>query len=70
MKADGVAKHVSRYRDRIKASGIASAVLMSRRELEPVVRQTLEAVVFQKEPRVDVLEWTKRIASEGGAVAS
>ena len=63
------AKHVSRYSDRIEAARRASGILMSRRPLEPVIRQTLESIVFQLDARVDVLDWVKRIESEGGAVA-
>jgi hypothetical protein len=58
------ARHLSSYSDRLAAAQIASALLMSRRPFEPVIRQALEEVVFQREPRLDVLAWVTKIQRE------
>lgn len=57
-------KHLSKYADRLAAAQIASQLLISKRPFEPVVRQALEDVVFQRDPRLDVLEWVKKIEQE------
>lgn len=60
----GGAKHLSKYSDRLAAASIASRLLISKRAFEPVVRQALEDVMFQREPRLDVLAWVKKIERE------
>jgi len=65
-----VAKHLSLYRDRVRAAQVASRLLMTRRDLDRVVCQALEEVVFQRDSRVDVLDWVMKIEREGGAVVA
>ena len=60
----GGPKHLSKYSDRLAAAQIASQLLISKRHFEPVVRQALEDVMFQREPRLDVLAWVRKIEQE------
>ena len=60
----GGPRHLSRYDDRLAAAQIASRLLISRRHFEPVVRQALEDVAMQREPRLDVLAWVRKIERE------
>lgn len=69
--SDPTRKHLSLYRHRIAAAQMASGILMQRRhELDHVTWQALEAVVFQRDERVEVLEFVQKIAREGGAAAA
>lgn len=60
-------RHISNYGDRLKAARIASGLLMARPGLDAVTRQALEDVAMQRDPRVDVVEWVRKIEREGGA---
>lgn len=59
----GVPQHISTHRERIEAATIASGLLVSRQEIDVPTRQALEQVMFQRETRVDVLEWTQAVAA-------
>mgnify|MGYP003480948309 FL=1 len=54
-------QHLTSHRDRTRAAAMASGVLVSKREVDGPTRQALEAVMFQREERVDVLEWTRSL---------
>ena len=60
-------RHLSAYRHRIAAAQIASRLLMKKRDWDRVTQQILEAIVFQRDERVDVLDWVKRLATEVAA---
>lgn len=60
-------RHISNYGDRLKAARIASGLLVDRPGLDAVTRQALEDVAMQRDPRVDVVEWVRKIEREGGA---
>lgn len=63
-------QHLSRHRDRTRAAAVASGFLISKLEIDGPTRQALEEVMFQREARVDVLEWTRTLVTRvsGGEV--
>lgn len=50
-------QHISKHADRILAASIASWLLISRREIDGLTRQALEDVMFQRDARINVVEW-------------
>lgn len=64
MRPGDQRKHLSSHRDRTQAAAIASGLLVSGRRWDPVIAQALEAVMFQRDARLDVLAWAKRIQRE------
>lgn len=59
-------RHLSTHSDRLKAAQVASRMLISRREIDRDTRLVLEEIAFQRDARIDVLDWVTSLEQRYG----